>query len=185
MTGKVQRDRASKIGSAWYHPPDMYGIYRIRSKSAPEDEDIGTWRVQIKRCGEWVACRSFPDADHGGREATLAAAKAYRDEMAKKFKPLLKIVLNQRLRRNNTTGVAGVCHVWVRNNEYYIAQTELVGRKLLHKSFNIAIYGEERALALAIAERKRQLKRVEGYAQRNLGALPPEAPSARRPKAND
>jgi hypothetical protein len=29
---------------------------------------------------------------------------------------------------------------------------------------------------LAIAERKRQLKRVEGYVQRNLGALPSKNP---------
>ena len=66
-----------------------------------------------------------------------------------------------------------MCRVWIRENEYYIAQTELPGRKGLHKAFNIAKYGEEKAHALAIVERERQLK-LDGYVQRNLGALSPK-----------
>jgi hypothetical protein len=73
--------------------------------------------VQIKRSGEWVAGRSCLDAEYGGKLAALAIAQAYRDAMAREFKPLRKVVQNQRLRRNNTSGVAGVCRISIRENE--------------------------------------------------------------------
>jgi hypothetical protein len=169
----AQATNKNKPGNQWYHPPEMYGIYRVQAKHARDDEGLGTWRVQIKRSGEWVCCRSFFDGDYEDRQAALAAAQAYRDEMAQTFKPLLKVVQNQRLRRNNTSGVAGVCRVWIGKYECYIAQTELPGRKNLRQVFSISKYGEDRAYALAIAERKRQLKYMAGYAQRNPGALSP------------
>lgn len=165
--------RQSRTGSDWYLAPAMYGIYRVSSPRARAGQDIGSWRVQIKRDGVNVCDRLFADRNYGGKAAALAEAKAWRDRMARKHKPMLKVEQNQRLRRNNTSGVVGVCRSRIGDYEYYVAQTVLPG-KYLSKAFSISKYGERQARALAIAAREQQLQQVSGYGLRNPGALPPD-----------
>lgn len=133
-----------------------YGIYRhcLRSQTF--------WLVRIRRDGKFVAPKSFFDHRYGSEKAALLAARTYRDQLLLRYHPLEKRKLQERLRRDNVSGVPGVCRVLRHGNPAYIAATQLHPGRQLRKYFRIDIYGEEHARALAIAERKRQLRQVDG-----------------------
>ena len=81
-------------------------------------------------------------------------------------------------RRNNRSSVPGVVRRAGRGHHpgYWTAQTMREGRAT-SKSFSVSEYGEERAKALAIKERERQLARAADAAAH---PTPPTAPSAGR-----
>jgi len=53
--------------------------------------------------------RNFADGKYGGRQKALRCARAYRDELIRKIRPLSRKEYSGIQRRNNRTGVVGVC----------------------------------------------------------------------------
>lgn len=154
----------------------MYGITRVLSSKHPAGPKHSTkgWGVSLTR-NQRVFNRQFADSRHGGQAEALAAAKAWRDGIVRRYKPLLKRDYAQAVRRNSTTGVAGVTYREDGDTVRYIARTTLADGKRVMKSFSVAIHGSEGAFKLAQAERKRQLQQVEGYLVHSPGALDPSA----------
>lgn len=156
--------RHAPTGNRFFHPPELYGIYRAKTTGRINDAgNSWTWRVMISRDRKWICNKSFADVKYGGERQAFDAAVAYRDEILKHVPPVPVVVRNQRLRRNNTSGVAGVCRDSHRGYAFYLAQTMLPDGKRLRRSFGIAKHGEERARELAVAERLRQLALVESH----------------------
>lgn len=120
------------------------------------------WRVMITRDGKSIGNKSFADKKYGGEEAALQAATRYRDALLAQIVPVRKRDRNQSLRRNNTSGRAGVCRCFCKGRPYYIAQTLLPDGTRLRKAFSVTKHGEAGARELAVAERERQLARVVG-----------------------
>lgn len=150
--------------SKFFHPPELYGIYRAKTTGRISSAgNSWTWRVMISRDRKWVCNKSFADVRYGGERQALDAAIAYRDEILKHVPPVPNLTRNQRLRRNNTSGVAGVCRDYHRGYAFYLAQTMLPDGTRLRRSFGIAKYGEERARELAVTERFRQLALAESH----------------------
>lgn len=171
--------RRAPAGNGFFHPPEMYGIYRAKTTGRISSAgNSWTWRVMISRDRKWICNKSFADVRYGGERQALDAAIAYRDEILKHVSPVHRLVRNQRLRRNNTSGMAGVCRDCHRGYAFYLAQTMLPDGTRLRTSFGIAKYGEERARELAVAERKRQLTVVESHLLARSAAPAAEPPAA-------
>lgn len=155
--------------------PEMYGITRVYSSNdqrGPEHSTRG-WSVSLHRSNETFG-KQFADSTYGGEAEALAAAKAWRDAIVRKHKPLLKRDYAQLVRRNSTTGVAGVTRREDGAQVRYIARTTLPCGKRLMQSFNVAVHGEGRAFKLAVKARKLQLREISGYLLHSEGALSPE-----------
>lgn len=134
-----------------------YGITRR------EDNRSGTqgWEVGIGRDGRIVGRSYFSDRLHGGNEASLEAARKFRDAVLEKFPPLPRSVISQRLRSNNTSGHPGVHAVRKQGRLLsYCAQTKLPDGVVLTSYFNVRQHGQTQAFALAIGERRKQLRKV-------------------------
>lgn len=167
-----QRRAAYRVPS-----PNHYGIYRAKTTGrldAPGNN--WSWRVMITRDHKALCNKSFSDKKYGGAEAALLAAIDYRDRLLERAHPAFKKDRNQLLRRNNTSGLAGVCRSAAKGRDYYVAQTLLPDGNRLRRAFSVAKYGDARARELAVAERAKQLAQVEGYAVLDPAALPPRVP---------
>ncbi len=149
--------------------PKQYGIYRAKTTGRLDGPgDNWSWRVMITRDGKPLCNKSFADKKYGDSDQALQAAIDYRDRVLARSPPARKRERNQMLRRNNTSGLAGVCRCTSRGREYYIAQTLLPDGTRLRKAFSIARHGEQAAMELAAAERQRQLAQVEGSSAHGL-----------------
>lgn len=143
-------------------PPKRQGIYRAKTTGrldAPGDN--WSWRVMITRNGKPLCNKSFADKKYGDAQQSLQAALDYRDRLLARFEPVRKRERNQMLRRNNTSGLPGVCRCTSRGRDYYIAQTLLPDGTRLRRAYAIVKYGEQAALEMAASERQRQLALVE------------------------
>lgn len=156
-------------------PPKRQGIYRAKTTGrldAPGDN--WSWRVMITRNGKPLCNKSFADKRYGDAHQSLQAAMDYRDRLLARYEPVRKRERNQMLRRNNTSGLPGVCRCTSRGRDYYIAQTLLPDGTRLRRAYAIAKYGERTALELAAIERQRQLVLVENASADPAGAVPPD-----------
>lgn len=177
--------RRAQAGNRFFHPPELYGIYRAKTTGRISSAgNSWTWRVMISRDKKWVCNKSFADVRYGGEQQALDAAIVYRNDILKRVPPVPSLTRNQRLRRNNTSGVAGVCRDYHRGYAFYLAQTMLPDGTRLRRSFGIAKYGEERARELAVTERLRQLALVESHLAAHSLALAAE-PARPGPTAAD
>jgi hypothetical protein len=115
--------------------------------------------------------RSFSDRTYGGKNKALAAAKRYRDEILSKYPPMTLRAYCSILKRNNKSGISGVCRYVINENDpkggeprpYWIARWSPAPRKSKLKKFSVKKYGEEEAFRLAVLARKRALKQLKGY----------------------
>lgn len=165
----------------------LYGISRVDDAT----HHTHAWRVSLRRKGQPLV-RNFPDLRHGGKRKALEAAKAYRDELLQRYPPLSRVEFAETKRRNNKSGVTGVCLV---DCKYYLKS----GRKRVlsyweaiwptatghcNKRFSIARYGDQGAFQMACRARRRGLQALEGVfwaCDRETG--PDEKRRARKPAA--
>jgi hypothetical protein len=134
----------------------LVGIYR-RERGRKTD-----WSVFIKRDGRSLA-KSFSDRRYGSKAAALLAAQRYRDKLLKENPPLSKRAFCMKVKRSNTSGVAGVWRE-VRSNGYarWVANTALASGRRLLETFSVDRHGEAQAKDMATAARMRQLEQVSG-----------------------
>jgi hypothetical protein len=160
-------------------PAAMYGINEYATK----------WLVSMQRDGENIA-RIFAFSTHGGREKALAQAQAWRDEQIHKHPQLERRERAQRVKRNNTSGIAGVqCNCWPDGRPMrWVARTAVAKGMLLVSSFGVKTYGYEQAKQMAIAAREKHLAQMKGRASRhpadevNLDVPPPLAEIRHQPR---
>lgn len=144
----------------------MYGISRI-------DDPLHrthAWRVSLRRRGAALV-KNFPDLKYGGKKKALDAAKLHRDKMIAKHPPLSRIEFANTPRRNNKSGVTGVCLVACK---YYLADgTErclwyweaswpTTPGQHINQRFSCQIHGREKAFEMACRARRKGLREVDG-----------------------
>ena len=85
------------------HSPDMACIYRLF------DPDLQKhyWAVTIQRNGKSFAKR-FVEKRHGGEQAALKLAQAWRDSIIAKHPAMSMAQFCSIVRKNNTSGIPGV-----------------------------------------------------------------------------
>jgi len=106
--------------------------------------------------------RYFTDAEHGGMRASLRAAMAHRDKIAKKMPPMTRRQRATVVLKTNTSGIVGVHRrikpVTRRGKCWRYAVWTATGsprpyaRKV--KDFYVRVWGEREAKRLAIEQRK-------------------------------
>lgn len=144
----------------------MYGISRI------DDAEFRThaWRVSLRR-RHVMHVRNFADQKCGGKRNALRLARAYRDELMRKTSPLSRKEFSGIRRRNNRTGVVGVCRYSksyrlkngaIRHCWYWEAIWPTAPGESEISRFAVNKYGEAGAFNRACAARARGLKLVEG-----------------------
>ena len=144
----------------------MYGISRI-------DDYVHythAWRVSLRRRGKALV-RNFPDKKHGGKRKALQLAKQYRDQLVAKYPPLTRKEHATALRKNNKSGVTGVCRFassyflkdgTERFSWYWEAIWPTTPGEHESVRFSVNRFGEEEAFRRACAARRKGLKKVEG-----------------------
>jgi hypothetical protein len=138
----------------------MYGIQPETDWGPNSTRQIG-WSVSFRR-NRKIYGKSFPYSRYESPEAALEAAKAWRDEMSRSIPCLTKLELSGRVRKNNTSGHAGVMLAvtkrssanGVREHLAWIAVTPTGVKPRRTKSFSIPRYGDDRAYEMAVAARE-------------------------------
>ncbi len=145
-----------------------YGIYRREEQRS----GLSGWEVGIGRNGRIVGRAYFSDRRYGGSLRALEAAREFRDLIVEQYPPVLRATLNQRVRSNNRSGFPGVYIVRKQDRVVgYCAQTKLPVGKVLQRFFGFGRYGPQRALALAVEERARQLLQVDTQVAHSAHAM--------------
>lgn len=121
------------------------------------------WEVRIRRRGKRIE-KTFSDSPFGGKKKALAAAAQFRDKALKQMKPYSKAELLRIPNSDNKSGIRGV-----RLKENFIKKNDRTYRYVAWEAmwcpkgdgrpkklaFSVARYGNEKALRLAIAARKK------------------------------
>ncbi|MBI5926700.1 MAG: hypothetical protein HY836_14010 [Aquabacterium sp.] len=134
------------------------------------------WSVEICRQGnEYRKC--FTASRHGGTEAALLAAIAWRDEIASMVKTMTLAAYCSIERRNNSSGHPGVYLMRtlkkdragnVRVHVSWEARTPAGLKPPRKKSFSVEKYGEGKAYELAVNARNAFVAELDGYLQRRV-----------------
>jgi hypothetical protein len=153
---------------------DRPGLYRV------DDDRTGThgFKVHLQRRRQRFT-RLFIDGTHGSREQAHEAARVYRDGLLQAHPGLRRNEYASILRKNNTSGVPGVCKV--EKDRYWVAFWPASPGKPRTAKFSIAKYGEARAFELAVAARQRALEKLDEPFTRRLGKAQPSRRSAGTP----
>src|SRR5687768_4144700 len=116
-----------------------------------EHEASGThcWRVTVQRRTR-VYVRTFSDGLHGGSQAALEAAIAYRDRLTTTHPPLELPAYCAILKKTNRSGISGLTRVdrWVlctgrrQHKLCWEVQWPIGHGRAQHKTFSILKYGE-------------------------------------------
>ncbi len=114
--------------------------------------------VSIRRQGITYT-KTFQDNAHGGEQAALAKAQAYRDVLIAEHEPDTHLDFRTIVRSTNQTGVPGVYKGKNRNGSiYYAAYCHMPDGKRRSKSFTVGpARSEEAAFEMAQACRQQML----------------------------
>lgn len=137
--------------------PKFRGIVRITN--SPNHKP--GWQVKVRRQYKQHH-RYFTDAEHGGERASLRAAMAHRDKVAKKMPPMTRRQQATILKKTNTSGIVGVHRrikpVTRRGKQWNYAVWTATGSPQPYmrkaKDFYVRVWGEREAKRLAIEQRK-------------------------------
>jgi hypothetical protein len=155
--GEVARARTAR-GRA-FNDDAMYTITRHERDVAGNGP---RWSVTLSR-RRVAYSKAFYDGVYGGIEPALIAARRFRDQILADAEPMLLRERQQIVRRNNTSGVAGVRLVrWNGTPSAWVASINSHAKSET-KRFSIRKYGFDQALALATQARAEMLERVSGY----------------------
>ncbi|MGJ3242302.1 MAG: AP2 domain-containing protein [Opitutales bacterium] len=139
------------------------GISRIDSGSTHG------WFVRGYRNGRTYS-RLFSDRKCGGKGKALNMAREYRDELAAELEKIPQKPRGRRLvyrDSRNSSGVLGVCRTAKKGpngtvNECYSVSWRPEPGVQKCTSFSIRKYGEEKAFQLAVAHRRRMMRKIYG-----------------------
>ena len=115
--------------------------------------------------------RNFADRKCGGKRNALRLARTYRNELIRRTSPLSRKEFSAIRRRNNRTGVVGVCRYsksyrlkdgTVRHSWYWEAIWPTTPGKSEIVRFSVNKLGEAGAFNRACAARLRGFKQIEG-----------------------
>jgi hypothetical protein len=138
-----------------------YGIYRVDSVKKAQHG----WTVTVGRDRSRQQ-KFFSDVIHGGQQRSLRAAQKFRDNLA--TTPLMsKQDYVSIVRRNNNSGVSGVCRIVVtrRNGEKgtcWLATWPKADGRVGRAKFSVQKYGYAQAFELAVRARLEAISRLEG-----------------------
>lgn len=105
-----------------------------------------------------VFTKHFADGAHGGQNKAYRAASKHRERLIKEHLGLTRAEYASILRRNNTSGVPGVCKY---QSGHWVAFWPTAPGKTQRVKFSVAKYGEKKAFELAAAARRRALERLQ------------------------
>ncbi len=144
----------------------IYGVTRVDNAASRTHG----WLVTIQRRGA-IFRRQFSDGVLGGKVRALAAAKAYRDEIVAKHPPLSKREHAEILKKNNKSGVVGVCRYGVSGASpkaeadkrwFWVASWMLPDGRAKRVKFSVEKYGEEAAFKMAVKARRNAIREMPG-----------------------
>lgn len=148
----------------------MYGIRFMHVKGRSPGYLVKIGRRKIEHT-KWFCFKQ-----HGGQEQALSQASAWRDEQVSILPRFTKLEFVTQLRKNNSSGVAGVIRTVRRRKKLSgeIVETHtwmarpprgMVGKTFY---FSVATHGEAKAKALAIEARQQMVMRCEGFHTPNV-----------------
>jgi len=146
--------------------PPIYGITRIDNESSRTHG----WLVTIQRRGV-IYRKQFSDGVLGGKARALAAAKAFRDEIVARHPPLSKREHAEIVKKNNKSGVVGVCRYCASDSGqkpaaekrwFWVASWVLPDGRAKRAKFSVRKYGEEGAFKLAVKARRAAIRQMAG-----------------------
>ena len=144
----------------------IYGVTRVDNAHSRTHG----WMVTIQRRGV-IYRKQFSDGVFGGKARSLAAARAWRDEIVARHPPLSKREHAQILKKNNKSGVVGVCRCYASDKSgskdagkrwFWVASWVLPDGRARRAKFSVNKYGEEEAFRLAVKARRGALRQMEG-----------------------
>lgn len=139
----------------------LYGLTRVQN----EKSRTRGWVVSLQRRGKFWR-KSFSDGKYGGKTGSLQAALAYRDNLVAKHPPMNRAQYMSILRKNNLSGVAGVCRVTKGYHKDGIARAYWIARMpgkapSCLRAFSVVALGENEARRRAIDARRRALREID------------------------
>ncbi|NSZ16351.1 hypothetical protein [Agrobacterium vitis] len=147
-------NRHPDVDDATSAKKDSYALFREEHN---ENHGAGWW-VDLRRRGMRVV-RLFKDSIYGSPQASFDQAKAYRDAVMSVLPPATNHEQAVLLRKNNKSGISGVRHVELAEDEAWEASL-LTRTEHKREKFSLREYGEEQAKAMAIALRRKWLEEL-------------------------
>ncbi|MGH8579129.1 MAG: AP2 domain-containing protein [Gammaproteobacteria bacterium] len=129
------------------------GIYRTDS----DRNGTHGWIVFAQRRKQ-IFTKHFSDGVHGGKSQGYRAARKYRERLIKEHVGLTRAEYASILRRNNTSGVPGVCKY---GSGHWVAFWPTLPGKTRRVKFSVPKYGEKKAFELAVIARRRALEGLQ------------------------
>lgn len=129
------------------------GIYRTDS----DRNGTHGWIVFAQRRRQ-VFTKHFADGVHGGKSEAYRAASKYRGRLIKEHVGLTRAEYASILRRNNTSGVPGVCKYL---SGHWVSFWPTVPGKTRRMKFSVTKYVENKAFDLAVAARLRAMEGLQ------------------------
>ena len=148
----------------------MAARYRNIHRIDEETNRTHCWFVTVQRRGKKYTKR-FTDGVYGGKRKALQKAKVWRDEMTARHPPMTKKQYVSIKRKNNRSGVPGVCRYArvsvlstgeVSERWYWVASWAVAYKRTRQVKFSIDKYGEEGAFKKACALRRQKVRQIEG-----------------------
>jgi len=142
-----------------------------------ESNRTHAWLVVVQRRGK-IYSKMFSDGRHGGKRKALQAAVAYRDKLIQRHPPLSKKAFVSILKKNNRSGVPGVCRIEsitpLRDGSescrvYWVASWAISYKRNRQIKYSVDRYGEEGAFKRACATRRRMVRQLEDDFLTNQG----------------
>lgn len=128
-----------------------------------------SWFVTVQRRGQkWR--KHFSDGVSGGKKRALQAALAYRDKLIAKSPPLTRREYASIRRKNNVSGIPGVCRYARRDKKdgrlvtrwFWAGFWAIAPGKSRQAKFSVDKYGEEEAFRRAKRARLKALAALQG-----------------------